>query len=356
VSDDVGKPDALELAAAPVTELVQSFGARDLATLDRAILEGARGVRAYVSGQLSPRSKQTAMDALRRLTRLLMRGRIEDPEQFPWLLIDHVLATRIRVLLYETTLSGSISPGTANLTLSHFRGLIRTLDMLGLLTIEQYKLVDPKGVLKRIPGSRTPRGRALSPEEERRLRDVARDLGGYRGVLLNATVATSIGTGLRREEVGRLTLDGFGPDNVSVIGKGNKQREVPIVPGVQEAADAWLEKRTDLAPMHGFMFCSPELPEKEISPWSFWALVRNSSHLAFGDRKKCDKGCRCLKVVTGPHDFRRTFATRLLDAGFDIRQVQVLMGHESPETTARYDKRDTTKLFEKLRNMKGLVT
>ena len=104
------------------------------------------------------------------------------------------------------------------------------------------------------------------------------------------------------------------------------------------------------------MFCAPDMPNKELSPWSFWALVRDGAHRAFGDRKKCNKGCRCLKVVTGPHDFRRTFATRLFEAGLDVRTVQVLMGHESPETTVRYDKRDKKSIFEKMRNVKGLVT
>jgi integrase len=57
--------------------------------------------------------------------------------------------------------------------------------------------------------------------------------------------------------------------------------------------------------------------------------------------------------LTGPHDFRRTFATTL--DKFDLRQVQVLMGHESPETTARYDKRDLETLHEKARNTKVIA-
>lgn len=357
MSGDVGKPPVDDVVLSPggAIELVERFDARlDLSTLEEAAHRGAKAVREYVRGQLSPRSKQTALDALRRLARLLM-GSTGNVELVPWPLIDYALATRIRVLLYDATLAGEISPGTANLTLSHLRGLIRTLDGMKMITSDQYKLVDSRGVLKRIPGSRVPRGRALTLTEEKRLREVARDLSGYRGALLDATVATSIGTGLRREEVGRLTLEGFGPKNLSIIGKGNKQREVPIIAEVQEAMEEWLEKRTDLAPMHDSVFCSPELPERQLSPWSFWALVRDGSHLAFGDRKKCNKGCRCLQVVTGPHDFRRTFATRLLDEGFDIRLVQVLMGHESPETTARYDKRDKNSIFEKMRNVKGLV-
>ena len=358
MSGDVGKPlgDDVELVPEGAIEIVDDLDKRlGLPVFQEAAYRGARGVRSYVENQLSPRSKQTASDALRRLARLLTKGRVRDAELFPWSLIDYELAKRIRVVLYDATLAGEISPGTANLTLSHLRGLIRALDGMKLITGDQYKLIDPKGALKRVPGSRTARGRALTSAEEERLHAVARDLSGYRGALLNATVATSIGTGLRREEVGRLALAGFGPDYLSIIGKGNKQREVPIVPEVQEAADEWLEKRATLMPIHASMFCAPDISNMELSPWSFWALVRDGAHRAFGDRKKCNKGCRCLQVVTGPHDFRRTFATRLLDSGLDIRAVQVLMGHESPETTARYDKREKREIFEKMRGMKGLV-
>lgn len=345
------------VAPSDAIEIVTGFDAHlELSTAQEAAHRGVKAVRKYIGDQLADRSRQTASDALRRLARLLTQGRVRDAELFPWTLINFELAGSVRSALYNATLAGEMSPGTANLTLSHLRGLIRTLDGMGLIASEQYRLVDPKGVLKRISGSRTPRGRALTPVEETRLHAVARDLSGYRGALLDATVTTSIGTGLRREEVGNLTLEGFGPDDLSIIGKGNKQREVPIIPEVREAADAWLEKRADLAPGHGSMFCAPDLPSKELSSWSFWALVRDGSHRAFGDRKKCDKGCRCLKVVTGPHDFRRTFATRLFAAGLDIRTVQVLMGHESPETTVRYDKREKSEIFNKMRNVKGLVT
>jgi integrase/recombinase XerD len=358
VSGDVGKPvDGIVVVPSDAIEIVTGFDAQlDPSRAQEAAYRGAKAVRKYIGDQLSHRSKQTASDALRRLARLLTQGRIRDAELFPWTLINFELAGSVRSALYNATLAGEMSPGTANLTLSHLRGLIRTLDGMGLIASEQYRLVDPKGVLKRIPGSRTPRGRALTPVEETRLHAVARDLSGYRGALLDATVTTSIGTGLRREEVGALTLEGFGPDDLSIIGKGNKQREVPIISEVREAADAWLEKRVELEPGHGSMFCAPDLPSKVLSPWNFWALVRDGAHRAFGDRKKCDKGCRCLKVVTGPHDFRRTFATRLFAAGLDIRTVQVLMGHESPETTVRYDKREKSEIFNKMRGVKGLVT
>ena len=343
----------VELVAGLDTALgLPAIGGRDF---QEAAFRSAKAVRRYVGDQFAHRSKQTAADALRRLARLLTQGRVQDAELFPWSLIDREFAGRIRTTLYDATLTGALSPGTANLTVTHLRGLIRVLDDMDLITDKQSKLVDPKGVLKRIPGSRIARGRSLTTGEEDRLHAVANDLGGLRGELLHATVATSIGTGLRREEVGRLTPEAFDSDLLSILGKGNKQRRVPIIPEVREATNTWLKHRATLTLEHGFMFCAHGSPNNQLTPWGFWSLVRSAAHIAFGDREKCSKGCRCLKVVTGPHDFRRTFATRMLESGADIRQLQVLMGHESPETTALYDKRSEDSIFEMMRNVKGLV-
>jgi len=335
--DDVGLST---LGDAPLVEVVENHDA-------------ARAVRQYIEQQLSPRSKESALGALRRLVRLVL-GVAGTPETFPWPQVSYELAMRLRRALYDQTISGAITPGTANLTLSHFRGLIRTMYAMKLVTHEQLAIAHPK-LVKNVPGARKTRGRALTGAEERSLRAAAHRLKGYRGPMLDTAVVAAVGAGLRREEVGRVNLDQIEPGSFTIVGKGNKERLAPIDPQMQAAFDGWLGKRAALLPDHKNLFCSPQRPDYPLSPWSFWSLVRDAAHEAFADRDVCEPDCHCFNVVTGPHDFRRTFATRLLDQGFDIRQVQVLMGHESPETTARYDKRDVEVLYERRRNTRVIA-
>ncbi len=315
--------------------------------------EADQAVKAYLDRQLSPRSKQNAADALNRLTRLLLRDDRAVPAQIRWPTIDFNGASRIRTMLYEATRTGAITPGTANLTLSHFRGLLRTMYGLKLIDSDQLALLQ-SDALKNVPGKRTSRGRALTGDEEKALRTAAQALDGYRGVMLDAAIVLAIGAGLRREEVAWLTLQGAQPNGLRFIGKGNKERFVPISVEAWAVAEVWIERRARIVSRHMGLFCSPQKPNKKLSNWSFWSLVRTAAHGAFGDQEKCVEACRCNVVLTGPHDFRRTFATRMLEK-FDLGQVQVLMGHESPETTARYDKRDLEVLFEKARNTKVIA-
>ena len=314
----------------------------------------ARAVHQYVVSQLSPRSRQNALDALRRIVRMVLKDSTADPEAFPWTAVSYEFAMRLRRGFYDQTVTGAITPGTANLTLSHLRGLIRTMYEMKLISHEQLAVAHP-GMLKSVPGTRKTRGRALLATEERELREAARTLDGYRGEMLDAAIVVAIGAGLRREEIVRASMGGLQPGLITIIGKGNKERSGVVDVQMQRALDVWLFERKRLQPDHLGLFCSPQQPNRTLSMWSFWALVRQAAHDAFGSEDPCRAGCRCLLTVTGPHDFRRTFATRLLDQGLDLGQVQVLMGHESPETTARYDKRDVEKLYEKRRNLRVLA-
>lgn len=317
-------------------------------------VEGERAVRVYLRSRLSANSRVSAAAALRRIARIMLGHPDADPAQIPWTAIGFEQATTLRTALYELSRAGAITPGTANVTLTHFRGLIRAMYGLRLVPAEVHELVH-SGALKNVPGSRKPRGRALSASEEKALRKAARALDGYRGAMLDTAIVLAVGAGLRREELATLTVEGITPGWIRVVGKGNKERHMAVDEHMQPLVDAWLAERERHAPTHGGLFLSPQRPDWTLSPWSFWDLVRQASHDAFGDLDPCGKGCRCFEVVTGPHDFRRTFATRLLDQGFDIREVQVLMGHESAETTARYDKRSEDALFQKRRKARVIA-
>lgn len=337
---------------APVALVFPAGSVGGLSAVRDPFAEGARAVQAYLGARLSPRSRQNALDALRRLARLLSQN---DPEQIPWPAFGFEQVTAIRTKLYELTLAGAITPGTANLTLSHWRGLIHAMYSMDLVTPAQHELTH-SGAMKNVPGVRQARGRALAPREEKALREAARGLrGGYRGAMLDTAIVLAVGAGLRREEIARLTLEGVGQRTITVLGKGNKERLAGVDADMRVVANAWLDERAALALTHGGFFCSPQKPEWAMSPWSFWSLVRAAAHTAFGDQASCGQSCACLKIITGPHDFRRTFATRMLDSGMDLRQLQVLMGHASPETTAKYDKRDLEALLERRRNMKVIA-
>ena len=310
-----------------------------------------RAVDRYVNDQIAPRSRENARDALRRIARLVTGRPGAAAEDVPWHEVTLAFGRRLRRVLYDLTVEEAITPGTANLTLTHLRGLVRTMYEMGLVTHDQLVVAQPK-MVKNVPGSRDARGRMLSLDEEQRLRAAARALDGYRGGMLDAAVTLALGAGLRRDEVASAEMVRLKPGWLDVIGKGNKQRTLVVDEGMRVALDPWLGERTHLAPTHGGIFCSPWRPNHELSRWSFWSLVREASHAAFGAFGACSDDCSCFDVVTGPHDFRRTFASRLLEQGLDIREVQVLMGHQSPETTARYDKRSSDVLFEKRRKIK----
>ena len=165
--------------------------------------------------------------------------------------------------------------------------------------------------------------------------------------MLDTIIVLAIGSGLRRDEIVKLTLKSIDGDRLVVIGKGNRERRSYIDPQMREAINKWKNVRSFLEPPHEFLFCSPERPEYPMSTSSLWRLVRTAAHVAFGDHQPCSGECQCNKTLTGPHDFRRAFASRLLDLGLALNEVQQLMGHESMMTTAIYDKREEMSILKK---------
>ena len=156
----------------------------------------------------------------------------------------------------------------------------------------------------------------LSPDE------VALFFGAIQSLKYRAILVTAYATGLRVSEVARLKLADIDSSRMTIRvdqGKGRKDRYVMLSPRLLELLrEYWRALRPA-----SWLFPG-RLPHEPISPASV--------------RQVCREAClasRLGKRVT-PHTLRHSFATHLLEAGTDLRRIQVLMGHRSLASTALY--------------------
>jgi site-specific recombinase XerD len=138
-----------------------------------------------------------------------------------------------------------------------------------------------------------------------------------------AVVELLYGCGLRVSElcgIRRANLD-FTSCTVRVLGKGSKERILPLHDGVIDALDQWLSLG-----------------------WSHLAEPSTPLDVVFVNRRGGPLGPRDVRRILDqrfstpvhPHALRHSFATHLLDGGVDLRLVQELLGHSSLETTQIY--------------------
>ena len=146
------------------------------------------------------------------------------------------------------------------------------------------------------------------------------------GVRDAAALALLYGCGLRRSEAVSVDVAAFDGSSIRVIGKGNKQRQVPIPVAAVAALHAWLELRGS-AP--GPLLCPVRGRTVTVRAMSAQAIMTALL------RRAADAGVAHLS----PHDLRRSYITGLLRAGADLSTVQRLAGHASVTTTTRYDRR-----------------
>ncbi len=130
-------------------------------------------------------------------------------------------------------------------------------------------------------------------------------------------------------------LVGLSPEDVSfereeirVLGKGNKERIVPVGDKARKALSDYLPFREELLSAHPKWAC----PEALFLNYRGGRLTRR------GVERVIDQ--TMLRIGAGrkigPHVIRHTFATHLLDGGADLRTIQELLGHRSLSTTQKY--------------------
>ena len=204
--------------------------------------------------------------------------------------------------------------------ISGMRAFYRYLIYANVLETDPTELLDAPKIGMHLPD-------VLTVEEIKSIIDVI-DLSTPEGHRNRAMAEVMYGCGLRVSELVTLRLsnlffdDGF----IKVVGKGNKERLIPIGATAIKAVNNYVDgKRKELKIKKG---------EED-----YVFLNRRGAHLTremvFMLVKKWVKDAGIEKTVS-PHTFRHSFATHLIEGGADLRSVQEMLGHESITTTEIY--------------------
>ena len=183
------------------------------------------------------------------------------------------------------------------------------------------------------PGTRSRRlPKALSMDQVESLL-AAPDTSTVEGLRDAALLELLYGTGARVSEVCALDVDDIRPVlddpdlGLRLIGKGAKERIVPLGRYAAKAVDAWLIRgRPAWAEIgNGEHALLLNTRGRRLSRQSAWAVIRRAGEAAGLDVEHLS-----------PHSLRHSYATHLLDGGADVRVVQELLGHSSVTTTQIY--------------------
>ena len=175
----------------------------------------------------------------------------------------------------------------------------------------------------------------LSVEEVSAIMDSV-DLKSATGKRDRAILEVLYGCGLRVSEAATLRISriDFEEGFVDVIGKGDKQRLVPLGEMAADAVKAYLPERPVPAarPYEDILFLNRF--GKPLSRISIFNMVKKQAMIA-GIHKEIS-----------PHTFRHSFATHLIENGADLRIVQEMLGHESILTTEIYTHIDSSTWYK----------
>jgi len=235
----------------------------------------------------------------------------------------------IRAFMAERRMQG-IGPRTLARQLAALRSFSRFSERHGIFATTAFAAVRTPKQPKSLP-------KALSIPDSARLIDMVKALAEEPWIAArDAAVLTLLyGCGLRISEA--LGLRGSdapvgGKDMLRVIGKGGRERLVPVLPAVQRAVEEYLRLAPFQAGPDEPLFCG-----KKGGPLSPRIVQMVIARL---------RGALGLEPTATPHALRHSFATHLLGRGGDLRTIQELLGHSSLSTTQIYTNVDSERLLE----------
>lgn len=158
------------------------------------------------------------------------------------------------------------------------------------------------------------------------------DTSTPKGLRDSAMLEVLYSCGLRVSELTSLRLQDlfFGEGYIRVVGKGDKQRLVPVSSTARDRIQRYLEVRRSDRAGEEILFLNNR--GRQLTRVMVFTMLRKAAQQAGIDKR------------ISPHTFRHSFATHLLEGGASIRQVQEMLGHESILTTEIYTHLDNEHL------------
>lgn len=240
---------------------------------------------------------------------------------------DPRLVTRDDILSYletRTTADDAISKRTQARILSSLRSFFGWLQMEGDITDNPCDGIDPPKIGRYLPS-------VLSIDEVLSIIDSV-DVTKWTGCRDRAILELLYSCGLRVSEVSSIRISDIYINDcfVRIVGKGDKERVVPMGEPARDAILKYLEVRPEpaLPKFDDILFLNKS--GGQLSRISIFNMVKKQA-LEAGITKEIS-----------PHTFRHSFATHLIEGGADLRSVQEMLGHESILTTEIYTHIDST--------------
>lgn len=241
---------------------------------------------------------------------------------------DPAAVTPPDIIGHGAALAERLAPASVARATVAVRSLHRFAVLEGLATEDPAAAVKPPRQARRLP-------KALPLDRVQALL-AAPDTTEPEGVRDAALLEMLYGTGARISEIVALDVDDVsrlvGRDadptaGLRLVGKGDRERIVPVGRYARAAIDAWLVRGR---PAYALRGCGGEhalflnARGGRLSRQSAWALLRAYA------------GKAGITTEISPHTLRHSYATHLLDGGADVRVVQELLGHASVTTTQLY--------------------
>jgi integrase/recombinase XerD len=228
-----------------------------------------------------------------------------------------------------------LSPRSMRRIVSGVRSFFRYLVLEGYIESNPAQVIEPPQIGQHLPQVLTVEEidamvAAINPESREATRD-------------HALIETLYGCGLRVSELIALQIDkvNFAQGYVTVRGKGNKERIVPMGQITADALTRWLEERESTQALklkpgeENYVFTSPRTGSR-ITRVRVFKIVKQLAEAAG------------IKKEISPHTLRHSFASHLLEGGANLRAIQQMLGHESITTTEIYIHIDRSRLREEI--------